>query len=188
MNRRRTLLLVIFGLGLAGGLAFLFWSKQSVQPVRLKIVRRAFEQGKQVVFFRVEVADGRQIQIRWAEKVVGDKIELPFTPQPSGTVKPAIDFWSSTQAWPIVPGQEFGVVVPTSVATWKLRLIVHLDRPLPERFIGMPKTWISLVRKGTPCKKAARLAWTSSLYRAEKLETDPITNAVAPEAFSKAMQ
>jgi len=55
MNRRRTLLPAILGLLLACGVVFLFWPKKSDQPVlRLKIVGQALEQGKPVVFFRLD--------------------------------------------------------------------------------------------------------------------------------------
>src|ERR1041384_6278724 len=114
MNRR-TVILAFSLLVAIGSLVCLQWPPEKNPPsYRLKIVRQAKEQGKSVVFFRVEGGNNRQrIQIK---NVVRDAV---------GTTDGAFDvspgqtngFWAPSHVWPIDdPGKgrkEFGVLVPT---------------------------------------------------------------------------
>jgi hypothetical protein len=60
MKRRTRLVVVLAALGLVVGLAWFNWPRHAEGPLlRLKIVRQTEEQGKPVVFFRVEVAEHR---------------------------------------------------------------------------------------------------------------------------------
>jgi hypothetical protein len=191
MNRRLTLLLVVVGLALAGGLVFLFWPKQSDRPlVRLKIVRRAVEQGKPVVFFRVETADSRRIQIAMVAKIIGDQrtgsVEYAVS-GPLSKPKPAMNFWAPSQASPIMSlrsrRSEFGIVVPTNASIWRVQVTVFLDLPIWDRLRAMPSTWSYMRKSGTPFPKAERAARNAFYYtHPQELYSDPITNAVTPEA------
>lgn len=195
MNRRRTLLLVIVGLGLAGGLAFLFWPKQSDQPqVHLKIVNRAVEQGRQVVFFRVEGAGSRRIQIVWVGRIIGDwrtrcSLETDVTGVPP---KPATNFWAPSQVSPIMNlrsgRKEFGIMAPTNASVWQVRVIVNVDLPTWERVRAMPRTWSYMSRRGMPFLSAASGAW-NAFYDGgtQDLYSDSITNSVPPESSSIAL-
>jgi hypothetical protein len=188
MNRRRTLLLVIFGLALVCGLAFLFWPEQPHQPmVALKIVRRAFEQGKEVVFFKVVVPDGRRIYINSVERVTADKTDRPFDDK---SMKPTADFWAAHTPLmgpigdPNKGRNEFGVVRPAGMPIWKLRVLVDLDvtDPLMRLVAEIRTRW--MLRRAPKNITLTGFVCTCSTV----VESGPITNAVAPEAFSKAMQ
>lgn len=149
MNRRCTLLLVIVGLGLAGGLVFLFW-RQSAQPLHIKVVRRAVEYGKPVAFFRVEGNGGRRILITEVERVMEDETSVK-------------DFLLSS---PFIalgsfgdPGKsrkEFSMPTPPQTRVWKLRVTVKAEMPISRRFKLELKTWKMMRASGNSVWEATR--------------------------------
>jgi hypothetical protein len=110
MKRPRTLLFAVAGLVLACGVVvgILFWPKKSEQPFRLSIVRTGIEQGKPVVFFRVEGDEGRRILIVNVQGLIEDTVQTPFSP----------GFWSMSGyagiGNPNKGRDEFGVLAPTN--------------------------------------------------------------------------
>jgi hypothetical protein len=147
----------------------------------LKIVRQAKEQGKSVVFFRVEGGNNRQrIQIK---NVVRDAV---------GTTDGAFDvspgqtngFWAPSHVWPIDdPGKgrkEFGVLVPTKAPVWKLRVGLWVDTPISiQRLKNNITTWALLRSAGRPFFRAIRETWVA-FYVADEpvIESELMTNSV----------
>lgn len=196
MNRTRTSLLAIVGLALVAGSVFLFWQRQSASTlVRLRVVRRAVEEGKPVVFFRVECAEKRLVLIAHVFKVEGDGIEDSFIRGTNGLLVRNPDFWAPSQlAAPMgdsdASPKEFGVIAPANMPVWRLRVWVSIEEPNSLiRFRNLFLMW-RLVGKESPTNihVAAASAWTNTYFRPLVLESDPITNTFAPESFSKAIQ
>jgi hypothetical protein len=194
MNRRRTLLLVIVGLGLGCGILFLFW-RQSAQSLHLRIVRRAVEQGKPVVFFRVEGVENRWVAINDVFKIEGDKIEGTLVEETGGLLARAPDFWAPSQAEiPLADmhagRKEFGVTAPTNVPAWRLRVAVVIEDPHSfMRFRTLFSMWrLAGTESAKSMRATAASVWNATYTRPIIIESNPITNTVAPEAFSKAMQ
>lgn len=76
MNRRRALLLAIFGSALASTLVIVFWPRQSGDPgIRLKIMRQDVERGNPVVFFQLQEPAGRRFQIQNVQWLIGDMVQ-----------------------------------------------------------------------------------------------------------------
>jgi hypothetical protein len=181
MNRRRTVLLSVVSLGLVGGVVFLCWPKKSDRTLRLKIVRRTLEQAQPVVFFRLEGAEGRRLQVVWIAKFIGEwparSLEQPET---------STNFWApSQQALPVMnlisERKEFGVVVPATAGIWRMQLMVLLEHPTWRRLRQMPNAWRYFSRNGTSFLKAAGTAWNGFYQDSGKnVFSDPITNSVPP--------
>ena len=187
MNRRRTLLLSVVGLGLVGGVVFLCWPKKSDQPLRLKIVGRAVEQGKQVVFFRVESADRRRMRIDKVERALfGGATDNPF----ERSVQEAKSFWAPSQVSPLddqsKSRDEFGVLEPPNAESWKLRAWVSIITPNPTKNLqGMQQMWQRARSNGKSFFEAACFAWRvyfsapSEIVEHRVIVSDPITISVA---------
>jgi hypothetical protein len=172
----------------------------------LKIVRRTVEEGKPVVFFRVEVADNRRTQIKDVEKVVGDSSEGPFegfhityfnsnmapvstiaaSPVKAslGLLEPTSNFWAPSQSSPLLDPskgrREFGVLVPTNAAIWKLRVTVDMESPNPsERFKSSLIVWRLMRKRGSSVYEATKASWRIfTVMGSEAVESDLITNAI----------
>jgi hypothetical protein len=185
LNRRHTFLLVVILMALAGGMVFFLWPKQTDQPLlRLKIVRRTEEQGKPVVFFRVEVADRRRMLIMSVERILGDISEGPLVRGSRNSPAHPREAWAPSQGWPIGdPKQgreEFGILVPTNAAVWRLRVRVGMETPNQfKRFKEMLRFYKGLRRNGVPILKAAKDAWNSFYgLSSQEVESGTITNSV----------
>src|SRR5437773_2358112 len=101
MRTRRTAIAIAAVLVAACLLYFLVLpGNQKTSSPRLRVVRRVAEGRREVVFFRVELADSRRVQICGAEKIIGDKVESPFV-EGSFPMKIAQNFWAPSQAWPM---------------------------------------------------------------------------------------
>jgi hypothetical protein len=205
MNRRRTPQLVIIAWGLAGGLVFLFWPKQSGQPlVRLRIVRRTVEQGRSVAYFKIEVADSRVTRIVGVQRVSGDHVDDPFS---SGSLEPTKCFWAASEVGPMGPmanpsraRKEFGVIAPQGALIWKVRVEIESAAPSNqfERFKAIPRVWRMFRGAHYSFSRALRATWgvfvNDPLYMnhlapmLQITESDLITNAVAPAVSSNAIQ
>jgi hypothetical protein len=190
MNRHRTLLLVIVGLGLACGIEFLLWSKKT-SLVELKIVRRAVEQGRSVVFFRVNGAEKGLMVIDGVYKIEDGKVKERLVRGADGLFGRWGDFSPLAIIDPLDDTnrerREFGVIAPTNVPVWSLQAQVFTDDPsLFKRFSIGFSVWWSFGKESV--LSALRRAWNAHAIRTENIASDPITNAVAPEASSKAMQ
>ncbi len=202
MNRRRALLLSVIGLGLLGGVVFLCWPKKSDKQLRLKIVRTGIEQGKPVVFFRLEGDANLRIQIHAVEKVtraaLDGRYDLPVISRDAwalgqlqewGEAAGQDDFWapSQMQHWAFA-GQNFGVLALTDGPIWKLRVIA--TESVPSRlgaFKAMRRMWGFCWSKGRPFSQIARITWDmgfsgyTGIFETNVIESDPITNSVTPE-------
>lgn len=169
----------VFVLGALVVVAVLLVLLQPKGAVRLKIIKRAIEQGQSVVFFRVET--DRRFQLHMVERVSGESTDNPYQFTNYG----AGEFWGPAQAWPMGGDQiartGFGVLAPTN-RTWKLRIEVILDSGrLVDRLRDMPEVYRIERSKGTPflkrCKNTLR-AWGDT--RNQWIESEPITNSMAP--------
>jgi hypothetical protein len=204
MNRRRTLLLVTVGLALVCGLAFLFWPEQPHQPmVALKIVRRAVEQGKPVVFFRLDGDANLEVLIHGVEKVTGTALDGRYdSPVLSkdvwraaklewGEVIGQDNFWAPSQSshWAFAR-RNFGVLALTNVPIWKLRVTATMS--VPSRlgaFEAMPRMFSFCRSNGRTLSEITRIACHMALsgytgiFETNVIESDPITNTTAPETL-----
>ena len=206
MNRRHMMLAVV-GLALVCGLVFFAWSKKADQRLRLKIVRTAIEQGKPVVFFRVEGNTNQRIQIHAVEKVTRTVLEGRYdSPVVSkdvwapGQLQEWADFvgqdnfWapSQLQHWAFL-GHDFGILALTNVPIWKLRVTATRSVPsLLGAFKAMPGMWSFCRSKGRPFSQIARIGWNmgfsgyTGIFETNVYESDPITNsAVLAEEITK---
>ncbi len=176
MNRRRALLLAIFGLALASTLVILFWPRQSGDPgIRLKIMRQDVERGKPVVFFQLQEAADRRFQIQNVQRLIGDMVQDPSGP----------DFWAVSQyaeiGSPNKGRRDFGVRAPTNCPEWRLRVTVTMEPASPlGRLKEMSKAWSNL--------RVARIPFFTSVFLIRNgfygtdiqvIESDPITNSAA---------
>src|SRR5690349_21504728 len=151
MKRYILTVVALVGLVVALGLAWFIWPRHvKGSLLRLKIVRRTIEQGKPVVFFRIEVADRRDICIVWVEKLMGTNSEGMSLHLGSKQ-----DFWAPSQLWPNLIGhpemarKEFGVLAPTNAA-WKLRVSVFMQQAsMLDRLKSMPGLWRSQRQNGS---------------------------------------
>lgn len=182
---RATLIVIVGMVGLCA-MVFLFWVAQPDQPAHLKIVNRTFEQGKPVVFFRIDGEHSRHFRIAYVEKVkFGGATERPFE-----SARPVNDFWAPSQSLPLDDERRsrepFGVIEPSNEEGWKLRVWVSVQNPgnvRSLREIGV--LWRVARSKGQSFFEAARFAgrfYFSTPSRAAEtriIESDRITNAVA---------
>jgi hypothetical protein len=209
MKTRHALWLIIMGLGLVGGLTLLLWLWQSDETkVFLKTVRWGTDQGRPVVFFKLEGAKGRRILIGNVERVVNQVNEGPFegihlfdasrTADPSvepswktghpGIWTPTENFWPSSQPWPLHDPKkgrrEFALLALTNGQSWNVRVTVNVERvSLGERISNMPRFWKPLRQAKYSLWRAAWSAW-NTFYQFDSyvVESATITNAVTPEA------
>jgi hypothetical protein len=188
MNRNQIASAAIVFLAL--GVAFYAWPRNSEHPkVRLIVVRRTIEQGKPVVFFRLELADKRRIQIDKVKRVLfGGASDSPYEP----SVQAANSFWAPSQSSPLndpSKGRDtFGVLEPPNAESWKLRAWVSIVTPNQNKGIkGMRKIWWLARSRGKPFFETARLAWRlwlsvpSEIVENQMIVSSPITNAFTPE-------
>jgi hypothetical protein len=179
MKRNRMLLLVIAFLVLSVGVMFWLRSRGTNQHLlRLRIVRRTEDQGKPVVFFRVEGANNRRLVIDDVIKVSGNTTEEPFFHDTLGVLQPAHEFWGPSQTLPIGDSnesrKEFAVLAPTTAPVWTLKVRVTMfERSHSRSFMLLARQW------RTPPKylfKEALDLWdTFYLAGTEYLESDTIT-------------
>jgi hypothetical protein len=179
----RQAILATAALIVAGGLAFVLWPKNAHRPLfRLAIVRRAEEQGKPVVFFRIVAADRRRFQITGVQRVYADRKDDP-SQFPEGTY----GFWAPSQAWPIgdprKAQKEFGVLAPTNAPVWRLRVTLWMESPsAADRLNSMRILYRMLRKRSIPIYNAAKTSW-EGFYSigSEAVESDFITNSVAKQ-------
>jgi hypothetical protein len=185
MNRRRTLLFVIVGLALACGVVLLSGSRKPL--AKLRIVRFAVEQGKSVVYFRVETEKNRFVEPPPYFKNLEDGTTEEFLIRDTnGLFVRAPNFFAASQdmeAWMerIRTRKEFGVIAPTNSTVWKLRLRVELEE------LHSFNRVLDMLRLGTHVGQihfksifaAAKWLWNEQRYTHEEIvESDPITNSV----------
>jgi hypothetical protein len=190
MKGRTLYVSILAAVALAISLAWFFWPRHINGPLlRLKIVRQTVEQGRPVVFFRVEVADHRRIQITGAEKVLGNVTERSWDEEKDsrGLPKVAKDFWApslgSPTGNPKIGRKQFGVQAPTNAPIWKLRVTIAMEEPDPFKRISiMPGLWKWELTIPSHNKSKVRTAWEvwNAFYDigSQTTESDPITNTV----------
>src|SRR5579859_4880074 len=207
MNRCRRLLLLVVGLVL-GGMGFMLWSKKTQPLLRLQIVKQSIEQGKPVVFFRLDGDANLRILIHGVEKVTGAALDGrydspvsskdiwgPGLLQAWADVAGQDNFWAPSQLshWAFA-GQDFGVLALTNVPIWKLRVTATMS--VPSRlgaFKAMPTMWSFCRSKGRPFLQIAKTTWNMGLsgytgiFETNVIESDLITNSVPPESSSSAI-
>ncbi len=178
--KRRKLVLVLALSVLLGLLVLFFWPYSAGPPVcHLKIIRQTVQQGKTVVFFRVEGAKGRRIRFDHVEKVTAGATNEP--------VDMTGFFAIGSKAWPLGDvrqiRREFGIPAPTNPAVWKLRLTVYWDDPNDptplERLKKLPHMWKAARAAGSPLFAACWYSWNFFDSKGSQvLESDFITNAI----------
>lgn len=178
MNRRRAILLAIVGLALASVAVIVFWPRQSVYPgLQLRITRLGLEQGSHLVFFQLQGAAGRRLRIENVQRITEGTVETHI-PQGFWAVGQYAAIGSENKA-----RREFGVRAPTNCPEWSLRVTVNLE-PASQlgRLKEMSKEWSKL--------RSAKFHFFDSVFLVrngfygtdtQMLESDPITNAIAPE-------
>ena len=160
-----------------GAFALLLRPKNTTGPVlRLNIVKQTLVEGKRVVFFRVNVADGRRIQLVGAQRLCGDRKEDP-SQFPNG-------FWAPSQGSPLGSPQkgskEFGVLAPTNASVWRLKVTVWMESASTrKRFDSMRVLWTLMRKRGSSVYSATKASW-QAFYTAgsEALESKWVTNSV----------
>ena len=170
------------GLLAVAAVLWVVWPRSAKEPVfRLLVVREAVEQGKAVVFFRVEVPDRRRIQLSGAQRVAGNKTNdwREFPPNGSN------GFWAPSQAWPMGDPAKalkpLGILAPTNTSVWKARIYVYKEIPSQTRRIAqMPSLWWGQWRSGMMGKSVGRLTrdvWGMFFSDGgEWVESEPLTN------------
>jgi len=207
MNRPK-IFLVLGLLVLMGGFLFLLWPHKTTKPLlRLKIVRQTKENGRPVVFFRVQATDHRRIVLDRIERVIGERAEVLATEsffsdghtfyvgieriplvrgQPSITSHGLLlfpGFWPPSTPNPVGDLKQgrktFGVLGPTNARVWKLRVQACVEMATLQRFNQIRMGWMDNWRKGKPCFKAAWEAWNTFYgIRFQEVDSDFITNTL----------
>jgi hypothetical protein len=200
MKGRTLWALIVAALVVVVAAGWFFLLRHSKGPLlRLKIVRQTVENGRQVVFFRVDVAGSRRITICDVERVIPIEKDGPAEPsdwaleilrkegspfQPGDQSKPAKDFWASMHQWPMwdpAKGcKEFGVLAPKTAAVWKLQVTAKMETPgLINRLRWMWGQRNILWQSGKPIPKIISETWLSFHDVEERMvESDLITNSV----------
>jgi hypothetical protein len=84
------------------------------------------------------------------------------------------------------------IVAPTNSAVWRLRVQVSIEDPYSSRrfaeILKMRRAGLGKGSAGRPFPVIWWYLWKASYSHTEILESDPITNTVAPEVSSKAIQ
>ena len=173
--KRRRIWFVIGLLGSAGLVVFLLWPSKPT-PFGLKIVRQSREQGKAVVYFRVEGGKPKML-INRIVKVVDGAERDPVNMD---------NFYSFSKAWPLgEPGlarKEFGIFPPTN-SVWKLRVSIVFEGPNEpsriQRIKDFPTMWRAARAAGSSFTKALWYTWNAFDGRdSQVIESDRITNAI----------
>jgi hypothetical protein len=152
-----------------------------ISTPRLQIVRRAVERDREVIFFRVVLPDTRRVQICWAEKVIGDRVEIPYV-EDMFPAQLTPNFWAPSQVWPMGDfkkgRKEFGVTVPTNTAAWKFRVRVNLSVPRSRAWWKMMRwDWADQRSRGISVFKAVNDTWnTFYSMETQEIESETITN------------
>lgn len=192
--KRRLIFISILVLGLALSTLW-FWPPQIGGPLfRLKVVRATQEQGKSVVFFRIEGGGFRRIRIDDAERLAGNITDGAFdaSPERSLTNKHASLFWTPSQQWPIgdtAQGRrEFGVLAPTKPCVWRLRVRVsYTEIATLKRLKTFPRAWKLAKSLRIPLYKARKLVQDEFIEKGHAVvESEPITNSV-PESSARSL-
>jgi hypothetical protein len=191
------LLLAVVGLVMVGVVAIFVWPSKSEHPqVRLRVVGRTVANGKPVVFFRVELADRRRMQIDYVERVLfGGAKDSPYEP----SVQAAKSFWAPSQSSPLNDKSRsrdaFGVLEPPNAESWKLRAWVSIVTPNhSKRIKAMQQMWRRARAKGKPLFEAACFAWRASfstpseIVESHAVVSDIIANPAAPEIQAGAVR
>lgn len=149
----------------------------------MKIIRQDVDQGNPVVFFQLQEATGRRIQIENVQRLIGDIVQDPSGP----------GFWAASQhaaiGSPNKALREFGVLAPTNCPEWRLRVIVNME-PASQlgRLKEMSKAWRNL--------RAARIPFFTSVFMirngfyatdVQVIESDPITGSLLHESSTNAL-
>jgi hypothetical protein len=153
--------------------------KPRERPIYLKIARRSVEQGKPVVYFRLQGTNSGALGISQVTKIG------PFKPQPAmetvGDIGfPAVDFWAPFQvedpiSRPESMQNEFGVLAPTNSGVWRVQ--VELVMPDPHsirRFTSLASEW-QVPLKDWPDAISFRYNFPYTHRRV--VESEPLTNA-----------
>jgi hypothetical protein len=184
----RAVMIVLGFLALIGALTCLFWSHKSRPSAsRLSILRQGSENGRPVVFFRVQVPDQRRIMIVGAERVIREKAEEAFQLDPFRSPplqRVTSSFWSTSTPNPGFEPEkgrkEFGVLAPWNDPVWKLRVTLAIEPPsLTKRFRYLRSDWSIYRSRGSSFFVATWAAWNAFHSTGQEvLESDFITNAI----------
>jgi hypothetical protein len=154
---------------------------------RVKLARRTKLEGRPLVVFRVEVADGRRMQVSGIQMRKGYRGESY-----SGATSSADPIaWSSSQVWPIEKtfnhGHEFGVYPPAGVAIWKLDVTVDTESPKwSVRYQNMARVWKGLRKGGVNAYDSMRVVWNTFYTELRhQVETEPVTSTGPDEGEKK---
>jgi hypothetical protein len=177
---------------LLGGVVFCLHTP-SRPPVHLKITRQGIEQGKPVVFFRVEEIKHRWLAVGHVCKLVGNRVQDMAVKDSDGDWIRTPDFWAPSQQSdpPIGCGgadkREVGVTAPTNIAVWKLRVEVDIEERYSLRKCReIIRRCASAIKHGRSVTATARGYWNNDIYfRPVIVDSDPITNSVIPQIFSR---
>ena len=125
------------------GLGWFRWVRQAERPpLRLKVAKRTFLEGKPLTVFRLEVANGRRVQMEGFEFIKENRhdacpVEIIDTKR-----------------------NEFGVFPPADAAAWRVAVYVQIEDPNElERLKKMLRAWRILRSHGCSCYKAAKGSW-----------------------------
>lgn len=153
--------------------------QEAEHPVfHLLTVRQTNENGRTVVFFKVTGASTRRIQLTGAVRVFGDR-EESLDNNTAGK-----EFLAPSQVWPLgnvfIARKPFGVLAPTNVPSWKLKVHVYMEDPNPlHRLAMMPATWKWGRRLGKSMVGSASFAWNAFLAGGYQwVESDWMTNGI----------
>jgi hypothetical protein len=180
MNRHRIYLVVAFSSALVAGTVFLLPSRSNPHSIQLNIVRKAVEQGKPVVFFRVNGAEKQFMQMGGLCTFEEGKKPERFFKAANGLFGPWYAISPSSRIDPIDDTnrnqREFGVIAPTNLV-WRLHAQVYIeDKSLSKRLSGIFGTWRVIGRQSV--LDALRGEWKGIHIQTEDIVSDPITNAV----------
>lgn len=187
-NKKLRFALIGVAVGMVVEVGLLVWPEYSpVDPsardVRLSIIKRIQQQGKEFVVFRLDVLDKRRVCIqeftilgekaerpRSYSQLWGEKVERPLMHSDlwSGAAKSPTDFTFSGSV-------TFGVACPTNLPVWRLRLSIQVENS--HRWKSIWGKWNTLRISGKSLSSATSEAWHHFYTQwYEQPESDPITN------------
>jgi len=178
-NKLRFVLIGV-AVGVVVILVWSLWPRHTEVPVlRLRTLKKTQEQGKPIVFFRIDVADTDAFGSSFVERIAGERIEGPLMWVSGPKPVTAPGFWAPSQKsilhertrGPVI----FAVLAPTNAPAWKLRVAVDLGTP--QRWKAVWRRWRRLRSWGKALPSATSEA-LDTFYRDihEVLDSALITN------------
>jgi hypothetical protein len=156
-----------------------FWTKPSKPPqVRILIVRRVIEQGKEMVFFRIIGPDDKRARISQIVPVSETSVPPSSMANVLETIKAEASGRVLASKLTAEPGRSFGERAPTGATVWKVRVTVRANVSTFRRLQLLPSAMLRMTRTaGSPLWKDIWITW-DGFFDSWVFDSEPITNSV----------